>query len=90
MRVLDSDAYAARSGALDLSAFAWEDVPRFPLPAAAVRTLRYMQDIESHTKVDETIRRLPGFATAGLLEAWIDRDVGWADVYGGCNGNGHH
>ena len=45
----DLDAYVGRSRALDLSAFAWDDVPRHPLAAGAVRTLRYMQDIESHT-----------------------------------------
>jgi hypothetical protein len=45
----DLDAYVGRSRALDLSAFAWDDVPRHPLAAEAVRTLRYMQDIESHT-----------------------------------------
>jgi len=45
----DLDAWVARSGAVDLEAVAWEDVARHPLPAGAVRTLRYMQDIESHT-----------------------------------------
>jgi hypothetical protein len=45
----DLDAWVARSGALDLGAMAWGDVARHPLPAPAVRTLRYMQDIESHT-----------------------------------------
>jgi hypothetical protein len=35
-------------------------------------------------KVDETIRRLPGFATVQLLEAWMNRHVG------GRNGYGHH
>ena len=45
----DLDAYVGRSRALDLSAFAWDDVPRHPVPSEAVRTLRYMQDIESHT-----------------------------------------
>ena len=45
----DLDAWVARSGALDLEAVAWEDVARHPLPDGAVRTLRYMQDIESHT-----------------------------------------
>ena len=39
----------ARSGAVDLDAIAWDEVPRHPLPPEAVRTLRYMQDIESHT-----------------------------------------
>jgi hypothetical protein len=36
-------------------------------------------------KVDETIRRLPGFATVQLLEAWMDRHAN-----GGRNGDGHH
>jgi hypothetical protein len=51
MAEFDLDAYVARSRALDLSAFAWDDVPRHHLPLEAVRTLRYMQDIESHTIV---------------------------------------
>jgi hypothetical protein len=45
----DLDAWVARSGTLDLDAVAWSDVARHPLPLPAVRTLRYMQDIESHT-----------------------------------------
>ena len=49
MPTFDLDAYVARSGALDLDAIAWDEVPRHPLPPKAVRTLRYMQDIESHT-----------------------------------------
>src|SRR5262249_23567876 len=48
MLTFDLDAYVARSGALDLSAIDWEDVVRHPLPVEAVRTLRYMHDIESH------------------------------------------
>jgi hypothetical protein len=47
----DVDRYVARSGPLDLSAFDWAAVARYPLPASAVRTLRYMQDIETHTIV---------------------------------------
>jgi len=43
------DAYLARSKAIDLSAIAWSEVPHHPVPAEAIRTLRYMQDIESHT-----------------------------------------
>jgi len=43
------DAYVGRSRAVDLSAYAWDDVPRHPLPMEAVRTLRCMQDIEFHT-----------------------------------------
>ena len=49
MPAFDLDAYVARSGALDLSAIDWAEVGRYPLPREAVRTLRYMQDIESHT-----------------------------------------
>jgi rubrerythrin len=45
----DLEAYVQRSRALDLTGIDWDAVPRHPLPAAAVRTLRYMQDIESHT-----------------------------------------
>ncbi len=41
-------------------------------------------------KVDETIRRLPGFATAGLLEAWMERHAGAGPGNGGRNGHGHH
>src|SRR5213593_3980161 len=51
MERFDLDTYVSRSRALDLRGIAWEDVPRHPLPPEAVRTLRYMQDIESHTIV---------------------------------------
>src|SRR5262245_9686673 len=49
MKPIDLDAYTGRSRALDLTGIAWEDIPRHPLPAEAVRALRYMQDIETHT-----------------------------------------
>ena len=45
----DLEAYVARSRAVDLSTIPWDEIPRHPLPPEAVRTLRYMQDIESHT-----------------------------------------
>jgi hypothetical protein len=51
MAVVDIDSYTARSRALDLGGIRWGDVRRHPLPAEALRTLRYMQDIESHTIV---------------------------------------
>jgi len=51
MLTFDLDAYVARSGAIHLLAIDWDDVRRHPLPAEAIRTLRYMQDIESHTIV---------------------------------------
>ena len=51
MTPIDLDAYTARSRALDLRGIAWDDVPRHPLSEDARRTLRYMQDIETHTIV---------------------------------------
>ena len=47
----DIDAYLARSGALDLTGIDWDAIPRHPVPPEAIRTLHYMQDIESHTIV---------------------------------------
>src|SRR5437867_12951983 len=47
----DLGAWAARSRAIDLSEIDWAGVPRHPVPPEAIRTLRYMQDIESHTIV---------------------------------------
>jgi hypothetical protein len=43
------DAYVARSRALDLAAIPWDDVARHPVPDETIRTLHYMQNIESHT-----------------------------------------
>ena len=51
MAAFDLDTYLARSGAVDLWAVDWAGVPKHPLPPGAIRTLRYMQDIESHTIV---------------------------------------
>jgi rubrerythrin len=45
------DTWAQRSRALDLEGIPWDDVRRIPLGPDALRTLRYMQDIESHTVV---------------------------------------
>src|SRR4051794_23090060 len=53
MDVLDLDAYVGRSRAIRLDDLAWDEVPRRPIDADTVRTLRYMQDIESHTIVYE-------------------------------------
>jgi Fatty acid desaturase len=51
MAAIDIDSYTGRSRALDLRGIAWDDVPRYPLSREARRTLRYMQDIETHTIV---------------------------------------
>jgi hypothetical protein len=49
MAPFDLDAWVARSGALDLGAIPWGDVAKYPVSPATVRTLTFMQDIESHT-----------------------------------------
>jgi hypothetical protein len=49
MAAIDLDSYTARSRALDLRGIVWDEVPRHPLSPEARRTLRYMQDIETHT-----------------------------------------
>jgi len=49
MADFDLDTYVSRSRALDLNGIAWDQVRQHPLPQEAARTLRYMQDIESHT-----------------------------------------
>jgi hypothetical protein len=53
MDVLDLDAYVGRSRAVRLDDLAWDEVARRSIDADTVRTLRYMQDIESHTIVYE-------------------------------------
>src|SRR5215467_15107009 len=49
MPAFDLDAWVARSRAVDLAAIDWAAVPHHPVSADTIRTLRYMQDIESHT-----------------------------------------
>lgn len=46
---LGIDAYTTRSRAIDTSGITWDDVPRYPVSPETVRTLQYMQDIETHT-----------------------------------------
>ena len=69
------EAYLARSRAVDLSGIAWNDVPRHPVPPEAVRTLRYMQDIESHTIVYLrsllATRAIADPEVAAFLACWI-------------------
>src|SRR5260370_15052968 len=49
MPAFDLDTYVERSRAVDLSAIDWALVPRHPVPPETIRTLHYMQDVESHT-----------------------------------------
>jgi hypothetical protein len=69
------ESYLARAAALDVDGIPWDDVPRHRLPAGAVRTLCYMQDIESHTII--YLRTLLGTRAvddpeiATFLAAWF-------------------
>src|SRR5262249_11334071 len=75
---MEATAHVARS--LDLSDICWDEVPRHPLPAAALRTLRYMQDIESHTIVYlHTLlgtRAIDDPEVATFLAAWFHEETG--------------
>jgi hypothetical protein len=75
MNVFDLDEYVGRSRALDLDDLRWDDVARRPLSPDAVRTLRYMQDIESHTIVYEReiakTRAIDEPEVATFLACWL-------------------
>ena len=45
------ERFVARSRALDLTGIAWHGVAQDPLSPEVIRTLLYMQDVESHTVV---------------------------------------
>lgn len=49
MGTIDLDAFRTRSRAVDLSGIDFAAVPDVPLSPEALRTIRYMQDIETHT-----------------------------------------
>jgi hypothetical protein len=75
MIVFDLDEYVARSRALDLDDLRWDEIARLPLSPEAVRTLRYMQDIESHTIVYERelakTRAIDEPEVATFLACWL-------------------
>src|SRR5712692_1207371 len=75
MPAFDLDTYVARSQAVDLSVIAWSDVVRHPVPPEAIRALRYMQDIESHTIIYLrsllATRAIDDSAVATFLACWL-------------------
>ncbi|HET9922730.1 MAG TPA: ferritin-like domain-containing protein [Methylomirabilota bacterium] len=75
MPAFDLDSYVGRSRAVDLAAIDWADVPRHPVPSEVVRTLRYMQDIESHTiiylRVLLATRAIDDPDVATFLACWV-------------------
>jgi len=79
MAAFDIDTYLARSGAVDLWAVDWADVPKHPLSPEAIRTLRYMQDIESHTIVYLrsllATRAIDDPDVAAFLACWVHEET---------------
>jgi rubrerythrin len=75
MKQFDLDSYTTRSRALDLSGIPFDRVRDYPLAPEAVRTLRYMQDIESHTIVYLrqllSTRAIDEPEVATFLSCWI-------------------
>jgi hypothetical protein len=79
MPAFDLDAWVARSGALDLDAIAWADVGKYPVSSAVVRTLTYMQDIESHTIIYLrsllATRAIDDPEVATFLACWVHEET---------------
>jgi len=79
MEEFDLDAYAARSRALDLSGIHFDRVREYPLAPEVIRTLRYMQDIESHTIVYLrqllATRAIDDPEVATFLSCWIYQET---------------
>src|SRR5262245_25413381 len=79
MAAFDLDSYLARSGAVDLWAVDWAAVSTYPLPPEAIRTLRYMQDIESHTIVylrsPLATRAIDDPEVATFLACWVHEET---------------
>ncbi len=75
MNDFDLAALKSRSSVFDPDAVDWGAVARHPLPADAVRTLRYMQDVESHTVVYLrellSTRAVDDPQMAGFLATWF-------------------
>jgi hypothetical protein len=79
MAAFDLDAWVARSGALDLDAIAWSEVSRYHLSSATVRTLAYMQDVESHTIIYLrsllATRAIDDPEVATFLACWVHEET---------------
>jgi hypothetical protein len=79
MVAFDLDAWVARSGALDLDAIAWSEVAKYPVSADTVRTLTYMQDIESHTIIYLrsllATRAIDDPEVATFLACWVHEET---------------
>ena len=67
--------FLGRSRPLDLSGIVWWQVPQYPLTVETIRTLRYMEHIESHTAVfPRTIfstRAITDSVVVRFLTCWL-------------------
>jgi hypothetical protein len=65
----------SRSSVFDPAVVDWQSVPRHRLPAPALRALRYMQDVESHTVIYLrellSTRAVDDAEMAGFLATWF-------------------
>jgi hypothetical protein len=79
MPAFDLDAWVARSGALDLDAIAWTEVAKYPVSPAVIRTLTFMQDIESHTIIYLrsllATRAIDEPEVATFLACWVHEEI---------------
>jgi rubrerythrin len=79
MGAIDLDSWTTRSRALDLTGIAWDEIAATPLLPEAIRALRYMQDIESHTVVYvRTVlatRVIDDPAVAHFLACWFYEEM---------------
>src|SRR4030095_2568461 len=73
------DPYLARSGPGDLWAVDWAGVPKHRLPPGAIRTIRYMQDIETHTMLYLrsllATRAIDDPDVAAFLACWVHEET---------------
>jgi hypothetical protein len=75
MEGFDDDSYASRSRGLDLHDVSWDEVPRHALSPETIRTLRYMQDVETHTiiylRTLLSTRAVDDAEVAEFLACWL-------------------
>src|SRR5262245_44453184 len=86
MNDLDLASLMSRSSLFDPAAIDWDAVPHHPLPPAALRTLLYMQDIESHTVIYLrellSTRAVDDPQMAGFFATWFYEETAHARALG--------
>lgn len=79
MGTIDPDTFTRRSRAVDLTGIDFDAVPATPLAPDVLRTLQYMQDIESHTVIYlRTLlhtRAIDDPGVAHFLSCWFHEEM---------------